>query len=412
MNLFLKSSFVDKWDIKAERGGHVRSLKHQMLILLLGSLILLATSFLVVLGYQVKERSGAAALIKAQTDLATCGEIIDKTYPGTWSVQDGNLYKGKEKISLNNDLVDHLSRLTGDTVTVFLGETRVATTIRGSNGERVIGTKVAANVAQTVLQEGQTYLGEADIVGQWYPAGYAPLRDESGNIIGMFYVGISPTYEQEFITRALLNMAELGLALTVLVALLAWFLLRRMIRYPLSNLRLGSSEAATEPIAQKEIVSGTKEIEELEEVFNQMVERIQVLTGEFNRTMTVNLENDLPEDTSYTDVEQVKGSESIAELTIENTLTAEPKAQSKLDTPWCNGEVGLPKGLNKATLDHIVQFLQVTRRPLSAEEVAEGVKLTRVTVRRYLEFLEQRGVLKSEQKFGTVGRPVKLFIPL
>jgi methyl-accepting chemotaxis protein len=35
-----------------------------------------------------------------------------------------------------------------------------------------------------------------------------------------------------------------------------------------------------------------------------------------------------------------------------------------------------------------------------------------VTVRRYLEYLEQQGVVKSEQKYGRVGRPVKLFIPL
>ncbi len=85
---------------------------------------------------------------------------------------------------------------------------------------------------------------------------------------------------------------------------------------------------------------------------------------------------------------------------------------SRIETPWFSGEEMLPKGLNKATFGQIVQFLGTTHRPISVEEVAEGVKMTRVTVRRYLEFLEQRGVLKSELKYGTVGRPVKLFIPL
>jgi methyl-accepting chemotaxis protein len=370
----------------------VRSLKNQILILLLGSLVLLAASFLGVLGSYMKDDVVAGAIIKARTDLATCGEIIDKTYPGAWSVKDGNLFKGPTKISLNNDLVDNLSRLTGDTVTVFIGEKRVATTVRGSNGERAIGTSVSTNVVQTVLKDGQTYVGEADVVGQWYHTGYVPLRAENGDIIGMFYVGISHAYEQEIITRSLIHMAELGLALTILVALLAWFFIQRVIVYPLHNITLGTRDLATGHLTQKIKVSGAKEIGELEDAFNQMVEQIQSLTGKMNQTSGSNAGYDSTESNVYSDTEQ------------------EPL--TRLNTAGDIGEEGLPKGLNEATYGQIVQFLQANIRPLSAEEVAEGVKLTRVTVRHYLEFLEQSGVLKSEQKYGTVGRPVKLFIPL
>ncbi|TGE38229.1 HAMP domain-containing protein [Desulfosporosinus fructosivorans] len=370
----------------------MRSLKNQILIMLLGSLVLLAVSFLGVLGWYMKDRVVAAANIKAQTDLATCAEIIDKTYPGSWSVQEGNLYKGSNKISLNNDLVDHLSQLTGDTVTVFLGEKRVATTARGSNGERAIGTMVSANVAQTVLKDGQTYIGEADVVGQWYHTGYVPLRSEMGDIIGIFYVGISHTYEQEIITRSLITFAAIGLALTILVALLAWFFIQRVIFYPLHNITLGTRDMATGHLTEKIKVHSAKEIGELEDAFNQMVEQIQSLTGKINQTTASNPENTLTE--------------------LNDTLATGDLSLSTLSIAENIGVEGLPKGLNQATFGQIVQFLQANKRPLSAEEVAEGVKLTRVTVRHYLEFLEQRGVLKSEQKYGTVGRPVKLFIPL
>lgn len=388
----------------------MRSLKHQILILLLCSLILLAAGFLAVFGWYMKDRVVASAIIKVQTDLATCGEIIDKTYPGSWSVQNGNLYKGSVKISLNNDLVDHLSRLTGDTVTVFLGETRVATTVRGSNGERAIGTKVSDNVAQTVLQNGQTYVGEANVVGQWYQTGYIPLRSENGNIIGIFYVGISHAYEQEIISRSLIAMAELGLVLTVLVALLTWFFLQRVIIYPLHNIMLGTRDVATGHLTQKIKVSGAKEIGELEDAFNQMVEQIQLLTGEINRAAGSKAVDDRSERAFMPTAEPTENSTAMTELVVEQAASTAEKLNPDLNSPLCFGEEGLPKGLNQATLAQIVQFLQATRRPLSAEDVAEGVKLTRVTVRRYLEFLEQSGVLKSEQKYGTVGRPVKLFI--
>jgi len=343
----------------------------------------------------MKDRAVAAATIKAQTDLATCEEIIDKTYPGSWYVQDGSLYKGPVKISLNNDLVDHLSRLTGDTVTIFLGERRVATTIRSSNGERAIGTNVSANVAQKVLKDGQTYVGEANVVGDWYQSGYVPLRAENGNIIGIFYVGISHAYEQEIITRSLITMAELGIVLTVLVALLTWFFIQRGIIRRLHDITLGTRDLATGHLTEKIKVSGSKEIEELEDAFNQIVEQIQTLTGKITRTAISNAEN-IGNDPAET----------------KNAIDTGFMSLANLDAAGNIGEEGLPKGLNQSTLAQIVRFLQANRRPLSAEEVAEGVKLTRVTVRRYLEFLEHSGALKSEQKYGTVGRPVKLFIPL
>lgn len=390
----------------------MRSLKHQILIILLGSLVLLAVCFLTVLGWYMKDRVVAATMIKAQTDLATCEEIIDKTYPGSWSVQEGNLYKGQTKINLNNDLVDHLSRLTGDTVTIFLGDTRVATTVLGSNGERVIGTKVSANVAQTVLEDGQTYIGEANVVGQWHQSGYVPLRADNGNIVGIFYVGISHAYEQEIITRSLITMAGLGLGLTILIALLTWFFIQRVIIYPLHNITLGTRDVATGHTTEKVKVSGAKEIEELEDAFNQMVEQFQSFTGEINRASRRDLEREGTEFDPDPDTaaEQPYTSEEITMPANETGTTTAQEQPSGLDPAWLIEEDDLPKGLNQATLVQITQFLQENRRPLSSEDVAEGVKLTRVTVRRYLEFLEERGLLISKLKYG-IGRPVKLFIP-
>ena len=94
-------------------------------------------------------------------------------------------------------------------------------------------------------------------------------------------------------------------------------------------------------------------------------------------------------------------------------IIKEPKTILSEAIEKCQRKIyDLPKGLNQLTLKQIVAFLRDTYDPVSAERVAEGVSLTRVTVRRYLEFLEQCGVLTSELKYGTVGRPVKLFKPV
>ncbi|MCZ8517689.1 response regulator [Paenibacillus filicis] len=68
----------------------------------------------------------------------------------------------------------------------------------------------------------------------------------------------------------------------------------------------------------------------------------------------------------------------------------------------------LPKGLQAVTLKQIIQFLKSSTAPLSAEEVAEGVGIARVTARRYLDYLEKNGELRLDLQYG-VGRPVNRY---
>ncbi|GLI08146.1 putative C4-dicarboxylate response regulator DctR [Paenibacillus tyrfis] len=68
----------------------------------------------------------------------------------------------------------------------------------------------------------------------------------------------------------------------------------------------------------------------------------------------------------------------------------------------------LPKGLQAVTLKQIVQFLRLQTEALSAEEVAEGVGIARVTARRYLDYLEKSGQVRLDLQYG-VGRPVNKY---
>ena len=372
----------------------MRSLKHQILLLMLGSLCVLAVSFIVVFGWHMRVRAVDAAIVKANTDLATGMEIINLSNPGPWHVQDGLLYKGQSQISHRTELVDQIAGLTGDTVTLFLGDTRVATTVRSANGERAIGTKVSDIVAQTVLKNGQIYLGEANVVGELYQTAYEPIRDIKGDIIGIFYVGISRSYAQSFIVYSSIRLAWLGLGLTLIVGLVTWFFIQRVVIRPLHEITLGTRDVATGHATEKVNVSGPKEIGDLAVAFNQMVERLEGIANEMSKVTMPKVEK-----VEYTPSADVRIEEHDGNV-------------NDLIKLCCLGQQGLPKGLNQLTLKQILNFLREINEPVSAENVAEGVRLTRVTVRRYLEFLEQCGILTTELKYGTVGRPVKLFLPV
>ncbi|RJL26621.1 response regulator [Bailinhaonella thermotolerans] len=65
----------------------------------------------------------------------------------------------------------------------------------------------------------------------------------------------------------------------------------------------------------------------------------------------------------------------------------------------------LPKGLSPATCDLVASALREAGRDLSAAETAALTGLSRVSARRYLEFLCETGRAALQPRYGTAGRP-------
>ncbi len=75
------------------------------------------------------------------------------------------------------------------------------------------------------------------------------------------------------------------------------------------------------------------------------------------------------------------------------------------NTPPDRGEI-LEKGLQKKTLTVIKEFLEENRsREFSSNEVAQKVNLSRITVRRYMNYLLEKGEVASRIDYMTGGRP-------
>ncbi|MBC7728107.1 MAG: cache domain-containing protein [Microbacteriaceae bacterium] len=60
---------------------------------------------------------------------------------------------------------------------------------RRSGEQRAIGTRVSMTVRDAVLGRGETWLDRAFVVNDWYVSAYQPLRDATGQRVGMLYVG-------------------------------------------------------------------------------------------------------------------------------------------------------------------------------------------------------------------------------
>lgn len=154
------------------------------------------------------------------------------------------LYGGKS-LNFNYRLVDDLrAQIFGTrlhkgkplgTVTVFLGGFRVATNVLGDQARRAIGTYVSEEVQARVLQEGESYSGRAWVVDEWYLSGYQPLRDPTGQTIGMLYVGLLESPYVEMRTRLIFRFL-LPVFIVSVLAILAAVLIVNRITQPLRQL--------------------------------------------------------------------------------------------------------------------------------------------------------------------------------
>jgi hypothetical protein len=97
---------------------------------------------------------------------------------------------------MNNNfvLVNEVQKEAGGTATIFVKSgdefVRVATNVKKDDGSRAIGTILdPKGKAIAAILKGERYYGEADILGKPYVTGYEPIRDASGNVIGVYYVG-------------------------------------------------------------------------------------------------------------------------------------------------------------------------------------------------------------------------------
>jgi hypothetical protein len=108
------------------------------------------------------------------------------------------LYFGSTKMNNNFTVVDEVAKEDGRgmTATLFVkggGDEyiRVATNVPKPDGSgRAIGTILAGPVLEAIKM-GKPYYGKAPILGVPYVTGYEPIKDASGAIIGIYYVGYS-----------------------------------------------------------------------------------------------------------------------------------------------------------------------------------------------------------------------------
>ena len=190
------------------------------------------------------------------------GALLNRNYQIVDKVRDllygEGRYKGKEM----------------GTATIFQGDFRISTNVLDEKGQRAIGTRVSEEVFQAVLEKGELWLDRAFVVHDWYLTGYQPIRDLTGKIVGILYVGMLEAPYVDLRNKVVYSFFGIG-ALSVVIVLLLYFFITSGIIRPLREMAAATAKIAEGDLSIEIASKSEDEIGQLAQSFNHMLVRLK-----------------------------------------------------------------------------------------------------------------------------------------
>jgi len=135
----------------------------------------------------------------------------------------------------DHQIVDRATSYVGGTATLFVYDeasqqfVRRTTNVKKENGERAVGTQLAADhPAQALLRRGEAYKGPAILFGRRFYTAYQPVFGAAGKVVGIVYVGIPTAQLDSMLWQALWAMAIAATIAALLVLGITMVIVRRV----------------------------------------------------------------------------------------------------------------------------------------------------------------------------------------
>ncbi|MCL6486289.1 MAG: Cache 3/Cache 2 fusion domain-containing protein, partial [Janthinobacterium lividum] len=139
-------------------------------------------------------------------EAASFARLFAAEFPGPFAVDTGAmvavagkatpaLANGGKVLNLDTAIVDRYTTQTGVIATIFAANgdefVRISTSLKKQNGERAIGTQLDHNhPSYAPLRAGKSFVGMATLFGKQFITQYDPVRDASGKVVGVLFIGL------------------------------------------------------------------------------------------------------------------------------------------------------------------------------------------------------------------------------
>lgn len=364
-------------------------------ILFFSAIIIVVCLVVAFLGYRNAEKGFEEALQDQVQDSGVLFyEFVENNYKGEWNIKDGKLHKGPTMVEGKTTIMDELHAKTGNSFTLFLGDTRVSTTVKNDKGERAVGTKAAPEIANRVLKNGETVITEAKVLDQPHFVCYQPIKDASGQNIGMIFVGVPSSVLDNLVNDFIINMSIATIILLIIIGIIITMAVRYQLK-PLLRVQEALAAVAEGDLSNANLnIEGSDEIAHLAKDTDRMKTAVQ---GMMKRIIS--------------SAEQVAAASE--ELTASANQTAESirlVAESAVKMAENNQhQVSMIGETNDKTIAMSADMSNLTecsnQMKKAAEESMEGVQGGQVTVKRAIDTMNDmsRQISESSVIVETLG---------
>lgn len=140
-----------------------------------------------------------------------------------------DIRRGDVDLSGLSSSLDNMTKSTGTVVSIIFNDTRVATTVKDSSGNKIVGTTVDPEI-QKLYMSGETYSSDNTIIsGTAYYTEYVPLKD-GDKVVGAIFAGIPRSDVTSKINSMSLKMTICSVTLLLLIAIIIFILAKNMLQ--------------------------------------------------------------------------------------------------------------------------------------------------------------------------------------
>ena len=131
--------------------------------------------------------------------------------------------------------MDPLKKMIDCDTTIFKGNTRYSTTIVDpATNQRVIGTTMASNIENTVLNSKSNYEGKATIVGKPYYVSYSPMYDYQNKVIGSYFAGNNASAANDQFTTVIVITIIIAFVAIIATGIIVLIFVRKKVIAPVN----------------------------------------------------------------------------------------------------------------------------------------------------------------------------------
>jgi len=214
-----------------------------------------------------KRAETAGLALGAAVPVVDDGELLGVLYGGVLLNRDTNLVDTVKGTVFHNE--EYKGRSVGR-ASIFLNDVRISTNVPSQDGGRAIGTRVAEEVREHVLEQKDRWTRRAPVMSDWYITAYEPIEDVRGRTVGILGVGVLDEKYEDMRWNTLSIFIFITLVGMVAAAAIGCFVAGRLVD-PIRRLISASRQVTEGSLAPDIGPESGDEIGILQKAFKEMV---------------------------------------------------------------------------------------------------------------------------------------------